>query len=256
MLAVASEVKMLEKTSNIVSHMCGYCNKIFHDEKYLDKHIEEFHFLEVLNEDYEEDGEDYTMESVEVGINVDKVKEVSEEDEIMDNVDVEINVDNVNEVHEDFEVVDPVEMILDCEENLGINVNKENSHETSVFNQQEELKQKKVIKQKTANKQKKANKQNKEKSLGNVNIKSETNYLFEEDQTANAETKKLMKREKHRLKMQRLRQRQVESGIVKEKKPRKRPLLGSKEPSSSPHRDWSPFYRREGDMMRCLGCLT
>ena len=49
---------MGEKMSNIVSHMCGYCSKIFEGEHDLDKHIEEIHFLEVLNEADEEDGED------------------------------------------------------------------------------------------------------------------------------------------------------------------------------------------------------
>ena len=222
-VAVASTVKMGEKKSNFVTHMCGYCNKIFEGEQVLDKHIEEMHFLEVLNEEDEED----------------------EEDESMGNVDIDISVENLNDVTEEDEVIDHVDMVLDCKEKLDINVKKENNLEASKLDEQEELKPKKT--------NKKTNKEKINKSHENVIIKSD---ITEEDQTANSELKKLRKREKDRLKKRRRRQRQLESGDLKVKKARKRPGLGSKAISSSPHRDWSPFYRREGDMMRCLGCLA
>ena len=259
---------MAENMSDIVSHMCGYCNKIFEGEHELDKHIEDIHFLEVLNEEDDEDGEDDAMETVDGDINVSKVYKASEEDEVLDNVDVDMNVENMNE---EYEVVDPVESNFDSEEKLDINVKKENFSGNSEPNNQEELKQEKVTKQTTAK-----NLSNKERLLENINIKSETTKEIEENQIANAEMKKLRKREKDRLKKQRLRQRQRESGdikIIREndriKKQRRRQLISGhidvKKPRnpkrfpkerSSLHRDWSPFYRREEGSMRCLACLA
>ena len=222
------KVKMGEKTSNIVSHMCGYCSKIYEGEHNLDKHIEEFHFLAVLNEEVKEE----------------------EDDESMANVDIDTNEDNLNEVAEEDEAIDQVDMTLGFEEYLDINVKKENNPEDRQLDIQEELKPKKVLKVKKTYKDKT------DESSVTVFIKSETNDIIEEDQIATAEQKKIRKREKDRLKKQRRRQRQLESGDLNVKKPRKLSGLESKESSSSPHRDWSPFYQREGDMMRCLGCLA
>ena len=59
--------------------MCGYCNKLFESEHDMDKHMEAFHFLEVLNEEDDEDGEDDAMETVNFDINIETVNEVSEE---------------------------------------------------------------------------------------------------------------------------------------------------------------------------------
>ena len=55
---------MADNVSNTLSHMCGYCNKLFESEHDMDKHMEDFHFLEVLNEEDEENGEDDAMETV------------------------------------------------------------------------------------------------------------------------------------------------------------------------------------------------
>ena len=329
--------------SDTVSHMCGYCNNFFEGEHDMDKHIEDVHFLEVLNEEDEEDVEEDAMETLDVDINVDevnqvseeaedmdnadvdinvdkinqvseeddfmdntdvdvnqdkinqvseedevmdnadvdvnqdKINQVSEEDEVMDNVDVDINVSNVNEDLEEYEVVDPVDVSLDFEENLDINVKKEFSPETSKLDHQEELKPKK------------ANKHKKDKPLADINIKSETNDVGEKEKIQEAEMKKLRRREKDRLKKQRKRQRQVESGDIemirkKDKLKRQRvrqlkltneqlqsgPIDDNKpidrlgrvrkvpkvpKEGSIPHRDWSSFYRREGDNVRCLGCM-
>ena len=113
--------------------------------------------------------------------------------------------------------MDPADMTFDFKENLDINVKEEHSSDTNTLDLQEDLKTKDV------NKQKKANNKNEGKPLlGNMTIKSETN---EEDQIANDEAKNLRKKEKHRLKMQRQRKRQLESGdivLIREKEKLKR----------------------------------
>ena len=66
----------------------------------------------------------------------------------------------------------------------------------------------------------------------------------------------VMIREKEKLK--RRRQRELKSGNMDDKKPRNLLGLFPKVPKerTSTHRDWSPFYKREGGIMRCLGCLA
>ena len=89
----------------------------------MDKHMEDFHFLEVLNEEDDEDEKDDAMETVNFDINIGTVNEVSEEYDTMDNVHSDINVEIVIKDIEEYEVVDPADMNLVCEENLDINLN-------------------------------------------------------------------------------------------------------------------------------------
>ena len=52
---------MAKKEADIWSHICGYCNKIFAGEHDMDKHIEYIHFLKILNEEDDEDGEAWKL---------------------------------------------------------------------------------------------------------------------------------------------------------------------------------------------------
>ena len=95
---------------------------MFDGEQNLDKHMEEYHFIELLNEEDEEDTGD----------------------ESMDNDDIDTNVDNLNEVSEEDEAMNHVDMTLDFEEKLDINVKNENNLEASKLKKQEKAKLKKL----------------------------------------------------------------------------------------------------------------
>ena len=136
---------MSEEPCNSLSHMCGYCNKIFTNELDLDKHIEEFHFLEVLNE-------------------------VDEEDDVVDsaNVDsyfiepIDINVKTVSEAAE-----------KDSPDTNNVKVKKENCPQTNKVDRDVKLKSMKL------SKLKEANKQNTNNSHGNVDSKSNNSVKVE-----------------------------------------------------------------------------